>query len=73
MALWPLTAAYFKFPWPVFLDIGRTLEWKTVIHDLIAVSWEAVLLLPLFFVSWRWRSRAVLTAGSAGGGAGGDS
>src|SRR5258708_24063418 len=29
MALWPLSTAYFKSPWPVFLDIGRTLNWRT--------------------------------------------
>jgi membrane-bound metal-dependent hydrolase YbcI (DUF457 family) len=59
MAFWPASDGYFKFPWPIFLDIGRTLEWKTVIHDAVAMSWEAVLLLPLLYFIWRRRSRAL--------------
>jgi hypothetical protein len=57
MALWPFSHGYFKFPWPVFMDIGRTLEWATVRHDLVAVSWEVLLLAPLaaacFWARWR--------------------
>jgi membrane-bound metal-dependent hydrolase YbcI (DUF457 family) len=56
LALWPISAAYYKFPWPVFLDIGRTLEWKTVWHNALAAAWEAALLGPVLI--WAWRSRA---------------
>mgnify|MGYP003296406768 CR=1 FL=1 len=47
MALWPLSSDYYKFPWPLFLDVGRTLSWSTALHDLVAVAWETALLLPL--------------------------
>jgi hypothetical protein len=56
MALWPFTSAYFKFPWPIFLDIGRTLTWTTVAHNAVAGAWEAALLLPLLWLVWSHRS-----------------
>ena len=56
MALWPLTQGYYKVPWPIFLDIGRTLDWKTVRHDALALAWEATLLCPLLVVVWRGRT-----------------
>ena len=56
MALWPLTQGYYKVPWPIFLDIGRTLDWKTVRHDALALAWEATLLCPLLVVIWRGRT-----------------
>jgi membrane-bound metal-dependent hydrolase YbcI (DUF457 family) len=57
LALWPFSSAYYKVPWPIFMDIGRTLEWATVAHNAIAGAWEAALLLPVLWVAWRWRSR----------------
>jgi membrane-bound metal-dependent hydrolase YbcI (DUF457 family) len=57
MALWPFSTAYFKSPWPVFLDIGRTLNWRTVRHDALAVAWEIALLCPVLVVAWRARAR----------------
>jgi membrane-bound metal-dependent hydrolase YbcI (DUF457 family) len=56
MALWPFTEGYYKVPWPIFMDIGRTLDWKTVRHDALALAWEAVLLCPLLVVTWRART-----------------
>jgi hypothetical protein len=56
-ALWPFTWAYLKFPWPVFLDIGRTLDWTTVRNNAVALAWEVVLLLPLLFLAGRRRLR----------------
>ncbi len=58
MALWPLDSGYYKAPWTLFMDIGRTLEWATVRHDALAVAWEIVLLGPLLVASWRLRARA---------------
>lgn len=55
MALWPLSSGHFKFPWPVFLDIGRTLDWRTVRHNALAILWEIALLLPVAGACWRWR------------------
>jgi membrane-bound metal-dependent hydrolase YbcI (DUF457 family) len=57
MALWPFHDAYYKVPWPIFMDIGRTLDWKTVRHDALALAWEATLLCPLLVVIWRARTR----------------
>jgi hypothetical protein len=56
LALWPFGQGYYKLAWPLFLDIGRTLEWATVRHDTLAVAWEIVLLGPLLLVSWRLRA-----------------
>ncbi len=57
LALWPFDSSYYKFPWPIFMDIGRTLDGTTLRHNVIAAAWEAVLLLPVLLVAWRWRSR----------------
>ena len=59
MALWPLSSGFYKFPWPLFLDIGRTLTWATVGHNLLAVAWETLLLLPLTWLSVRHRVRTL--------------
>jgi membrane-bound metal-dependent hydrolase YbcI (DUF457 family) len=56
LALWPFSHAYYKFPWPIFLDIGRTLEWKTFWNNAVAAAWEAAILLPLLVVALRFRS-----------------
>jgi inner membrane protein len=56
MALWPLSSAYLHFPRPIFMDIWRTLEWKTVRHDSLAVLWEIAILTPVLLVAWRARS-----------------
>ena len=55
--LWPFAHGYFKFPWPLFLDIGRTLSWHTVRHNALAVAWEMVLMLPILLATWWWRQR----------------
>lgn len=57
MALWPLSDGFYKSPWPIFMDIGRTLEWITVRHNALALAWEAVLLSPLLVLCWRRRTR----------------
>jgi inner membrane protein len=49
MAFWPLSHSFYKFPWPFFLDIGRTLTWATVRHDTLAAAWEAAVLAPILF------------------------
>src|SRR6266849_1312645 len=57
MALWPFAAGYFKSPWPLFLDIGRTLNWRTVRHDVVAIAWEVAVLCPVLVAAWRVRAR----------------
>lgn len=57
MALWPLSNAHYKSPIPIFLDIGRTLDWTAVRHNSLAVAWECVILIPLFLLAWRHRAR----------------
>jgi len=63
LALWPFSHAYYKFPWPIFMDIGRTLDWTTVRHNAVAALWETVLLAPLLAAAWHWRRRG--TGGGA--------
>jgi membrane-bound metal-dependent hydrolase YbcI (DUF457 family) len=57
MAFWPFDAGFYKSPWPLFLDIGRTLDWATVGHDAVAALWEFVVLTPLLLGAWRVRYR----------------
>jgi hypothetical protein len=57
MALWPASRHYFKFPWPLFLDVGRSLEWEAVRSNALAVAWEIAVLLPILMTVWRWRGR----------------
>jgi inner membrane protein len=57
MALWPVTSSFYKFPWPLFLDIGRTLVWATVRHDALAAAWEVAVLSPLLLGVWWLRQR----------------
>jgi membrane-bound metal-dependent hydrolase YbcI (DUF457 family) len=57
-AFWPLTDGYYKFAWPIFLDIGRTLEWETVRKNALAAAWEAAVLAPLAWACWRARARS---------------
>lgn len=57
MALWPFSTHHYKFPAPVFLDIGRTLGWATVRANLLAGAWELALLVPLLALAWLWRGR----------------
>ena len=56
LALWPFADGHYKVPWPLFMDIGRTLDWKTVRHDALALAWEAILLCPLLVIVWRART-----------------
>jgi len=56
LALWPFADGHYKAPWPIFMDIGRTLDWQTVRHDALALAWEAALLCTLLVVTWRGRS-----------------
>ena len=46
MALWPFAQGYYKFPWPLFLDIGRTLNWDDGSHNALAAAWEVAVLGP---------------------------
>ncbi len=57
LALWPFSDAYFKVPYPIFMDIGRTLDWTAVRHNTVAVAWECVVLVPLLLLAWRYRGR----------------
>jgi membrane-bound metal-dependent hydrolase YbcI (DUF457 family) len=46
MALWPFDRGFYKSPWIVFMDIGRTLDWRTVRHNVVAIAWELLVLTP---------------------------
>ena len=55
--LWPFSGGYFNSPLTLFLDIGRTLDWHTVRHDALAVTWEILFILPILLATWWWRWR----------------
>ncbi len=57
MALWPFSDGYYKSPLPIFMDIGRDLNWSTIRHDAVAAAWECAVLVPLLLVCWRFRTR----------------
>lgn len=57
MALWPLDRGYYKSPWPVLLDIGRTLGWETLINNTLAVLWECLVLTPVLVLAVWLRGR----------------
>jgi membrane-bound metal-dependent hydrolase YbcI (DUF457 family) len=57
LALWPFSSRYYKISWPIFMDIGRTLDWHTIRHDTVAALWETILLGPILLWAWRWRTR----------------
>jgi membrane-bound metal-dependent hydrolase YbcI (DUF457 family) len=56
LALWPFQDGYHKFPVPLFLDIGRTLDLKTLGHNGLALAWEAFVLCPILVAAWRLRN-----------------
>ena len=57
LALWPFDDGYYKFPWPIFLDVGRSPTWATVRNNLLAAAWETLVLLPVLWLAWRLRGR----------------
>lgn len=55
LALWPFADGHYKIPWPVFMDVGRTLEWATLMNNTVAVTWEALALGTVLVLVWRRR------------------
>jgi inner membrane protein len=53
---WPWSHDYWKVPWPIFFQVGRTLTWQTLRGNALAAAWEALVLLPLFALAWRFRA-----------------
>ena len=47
MLLWPFDHGFYKSPWVVFMDVGRTLDWRTVRHNVVAIAWELLVLTPI--------------------------
>jgi membrane-bound metal-dependent hydrolase YbcI (DUF457 family) len=62
MALWPFDRGFYKAPWIVFMDIGRTLDFRTVRHNVVAIAWELFVLLPILCAAG-WVVRRRLGAG----------
>jgi membrane-bound metal-dependent hydrolase YbcI (DUF457 family) len=58
MALWPFDGGFHKSPWPIFLDVRRSLDWESLRHGLLAAAWESCLLGPLLVAVRRLRSRS---------------
>jgi hypothetical protein len=55
MALWPLDDGYHLAPFSIFLDVAREVSWRTVGHNLVAMAWECVLLVPVLLAVRRRR------------------
>lgn len=55
MALWPVSTGWYASPVPLFLDIGRNMDWDTIRHNALAATWECVLLLPVLWLAVRRR------------------
>lgn len=64
MALWPFTHGHYKIPWPLFMDVGRTLEWATLANNSVAVAWEALVLGTVLVLVWRRRTGGRVTIGA---------
>lgn len=55
MALWPFSRDWYASPVPLFLDIGRTLEWETIRQNALAATWECLLFVPILWLVARSR------------------
>ncbi len=55
---WPVTDRLFKFPWPVFMEIGRTIDAPTLVHDGVAGLWELAVMAPILWLALRRRARS---------------
>lgn len=53
MALWPFSRSFFVAPFPLFLDVGRELTWRTMRDNTVAAAWESVLLCPVLWLARR--------------------
>lgn len=53
MALWPLAREWYASPLPLFLDIGRTLDWETLRSNALAATWECLVLVPVLWLAAR--------------------
>lgn len=51
--LWPFRDGFYKSPYTIFMDIGRELDWTTVVNNARAGLWEVVLLAPITWLAWR--------------------
>ncbi len=51
MALWPFSDVYYAAPFPIFMDVGREISWRTFRHNLVAMAWEWVLLVPMLLAA----------------------
>jgi hypothetical protein len=59
MILWPVSRAHFISPLPLFLDTRRALSWDAVHHNLLALSLELAILIPVVATAGVWRWHAV--------------
>ena len=59
MALWPLSRAYFESSLHVFMAVSRRyyLGWPFVLHNLLALSRELVILVPILALVMFLRAR----------------
>jgi inner membrane protein len=56
MALWPFSEAFFISPVSLFYDIPRSFTPAAIRHNLMAVTFEVMVLGPLAWFCWRTRA-----------------
>jgi inner membrane protein len=52
MALWPFSEAFYASPVPVFYDIPRSFSPAAIRHNLVAVTLELLILVPVAWLCW---------------------
>jgi membrane-bound metal-dependent hydrolase YbcI (DUF457 family) len=57
MLFWPFSTGYWISPFPLLLDTARTLTWAAVGKDLLAMTWETLVLGPFLLLLWHVQRR----------------
>jgi hypothetical protein len=59
MALWPISRQHYESDWHVFMAISRRYHqgWTFIRHNVLALAWEMILLLPALLLVMTFRHR----------------
>lgn len=59
MALWPINRQHYESDWHLFMAISRRYHqgWTFIRHNMLALGWEMILLLPALLLVMRFRRR----------------
>ncbi|RTZ91451.1 MAG: hypothetical protein DSY91_05025 [Deltaproteobacteria bacterium] len=64
--LWPFSHTYFRFPFSLFLNVNRAMDLNVLFtwHNLLAISLEIFLTLPILLIVWIVRYRPGISTDS---------